>query len=468
MRRRRRAQAVVAPRHDDPLMRPIVTAAQMRAAEAAAIAAGTPEIELMERAGAALAETAWQVCGAMPALFLCGPGNNGGDGFVAARHLAAKGVKVRVAALAEPKSAAAVWTAGRWQGEVELLSEETLPALLLIDCLFGTGLKRDLDPVVVNLLISLTNQANYTITCDLPSGVYSDSGRVSINAFSPNLCLTFGALKPAHRLAPAMHHCGRVVLADIGIPIETDWFEIGEPNLPPLDPAGHKYSRGLVHLLAGKMPGAIALSARAAARSGAGYVRISTSRSIDNLPSAIVQTETAEVSDPRIGCLVVGPGLGDIPPVLTLALTGGCPVLIDADAIALVGEPDRLRGHDTIVTPHAGEFAKLFGDLPGSKADQTLAAAKASGAVVVFKGPDTIVASPDGRVGFAPPASAWLASAGTGDVLSGIIAAMRARGLPSFEAACAGVWLHGRAATRAGPTMIADDLIEALPLVIPR
>jgi hydroxyethylthiazole kinase-like uncharacterized protein yjeF len=443
-------------------MRPIVTAAAMRAAEAAAIAAGTPETELMERAGAALAETAWQVAGAMPALIICGPGNNGGDGYVAARHLAARGVNVRVAALSEPTAKAARWAAGEWNGVVEPLSDATRPAPLLIDCLFGTGLKRPLDAVIGNILISLTNKAKLCIACDLPSGIQSDNGAVGLSAPRADLCLTFGALKPAHRLAPAMHHMGRVVLADIGIPLTSDWFEIGEPDLPPLDPAGHKYSRGLVHLLAGQMPGAIALSARAAARSGAGYVRISTSRAIDNLPSAIVQTETAEVSDPRIGCLVVGPGLGDLPPVLTLALTGGRPVLIDADAIGLVGEPDRLRGHDTILTPHAGEFAKLFGELPGSKADQALAAAKASGAVVVYKGPDTLVASPDGRLGFAPPAPAWLASAGTGDVLSGIIAAMRARGLPSFEAACAGVWLHGRAAERAGPTMIADDLVEAL------
>ena len=448
-------------------MRPILTAAAMRAAEAAAIAAGSPGTELMERAGAALAETAWQVAGTMPALIICGPGNNGGDGYVAARRLAAKGVKVRVAALAEPKSAAANWAAGEWKGDVEVLFEATPPGPLLIDCLFGSGLTRDLDPVVANLLISLTNRAKYTIACDLPSGVSSDSGKLPpATAFKADLSLTFGALKPAHRLAPAMNYCGRVIVADIGIPIETSWFEIGEPDLPPLDPAGHKYSRGLVHLLAGHMPGAIALSARAAARSGAGYVRISTSRAIDNLPSAIIQTETAEVSDPRIGCLVVGPGLGDLPPVLTLALTGGRPVLIDADAIGLVGEPDRLRGHDTILTPHAGEFVKLFGTLSGSKPDQALAAAKASGAVVVFKGPDTIVASPDGRVDFAPPAPPWLATAGTGDVLSGIIAAMRARGLPSFEAACAGVWFHGRAAERAGPTMIADDLVEALPTVL--
>ncbi|MEO7379672.1 MAG: NAD(P)H-hydrate dehydratase [Sphingomicrobium sp.] len=447
-------------------MRPILTAAAMRAAEQAAIAAGTPETGLMERAGAALAEAALAFAGPIDTLILCGPGNNGGDGYVAARHLAARGAEVRVAALADPSTDVARWAAGQWEGVIEPLSETTRPAPLLIDCLFGTGLKRGLDPALANLLITLTNRAKLSIACDLPSGVDSDSGALLSPAPRADLTLTLGALKPAHRLAPAIHHCGRVVLADIGIPIDSAWFEIGRPDLPPLDPAGHKYSRGLVHLLAGEMPGAIALSARAAARSGAGYVRLSTSRSIDNLSSAIVQTETAEVSDPRIGCLVVGPGLGDIPPVLTLALTGGRPVLIDADAIALVGEPERLRGHDTILTPHTGEFAKLFGELPGSKADQALAAARASGAVVVFKGPDTIVASPDGRVGFAPPAPAWLASAGTGDVLAGIIAAMRARGLPSFEAACAGVWLHGRAAERVGPTMIADDLVEAIPLVI--
>ena len=443
-------------------MRPILTTAAMRAAEAKAIAAGTPETSLMEHAGAALAETAWQVAGAMPTLIICGPGNNGGDGYVAARLLTAKGVKVRVAAFADPASNAARWAARRWGGAVERLTNETSAAPLLIDCLFGTGLKRPLDVVTADTLNSLISLARLWIACDVPSGTESDTGSLDRRARGADFTLALGALKPAHRLAPAMHSCGRIIVADLGIPLETKWFEIGQPDLPPLDPAGHKYSRGLVHLLAGPMPGAIALSARAAARSGAGYVRVSTSRPIDNLPSAIVQTETAQVDDPKIGCLVVGPGLGDIPPILTLALTGGRPVVIDADAIGLVGEPDRLRGHDTIVTPHAGEFAKLFGTLPGSKADQTLAAAQASGAVIVFKGPDTIVAAPDGRVGFAPPAPAWLASAGTGDVLAGIIAAMRARGLPSFEAACAGVWLHGRAAERAGPSMIADDLIEAL------
>ena len=443
-------------------MRPILTAAAMRAAEQSAISAGTPETELMERAGAALAETAWQVAGAMPVLILCGPGNNGGDGYVAARLLAERGVEVRVACLGEPGTAAAKEAKRHARTRYEVLGRETESSPLLIDCLFGTGLKKPLEDAVLEQYRRLSSAAGLRIACDVPSGVEADSGALLSDHPGTDFCVTFGALKPAHRLAPAMHRCGQVILADLGIPIASDWFEIGAPELPPLDPDGHKFTRGLVHLLAGKMPGAIGLSARAAARSGAGYVRVSTSRAIDNLPSSIVQTDTAEVNDPRIGCLVVGPGLGDIPQVLTLALTAARPVVIDADAIGHVGEPDRLRGHDTILTPHAGEFTELFGTLPGSKADQALAAAKASGAVIVFKGSDTLVASPDGRLGFAPPAPAWLATAGTGDVLAGIIAAMRARGMPSFEAACAGVWLHGRAAERAGPHMIADDLVEAL------
>lgn len=443
-------------------MRPILTAAAMRAAEQAVIASGTPETDLMERAGAALAEAVWQFAGAMPVLILCGPGNNGGDGYVAARYLAEKGVAVRIASLGEPVSDSGRRAAAEWTGPVESLSDATVTAAVMIDCLFGTGLSRPLEPAVVNIFNHIAERAVVRVACDVPSGVQSDSGAILSRIPQYDLTVTFGALKPAHRLAPAMRHCGRVVLADIDIFADPAWHEIGAPDLPPLDPDGHKFSRGLVHLLAGKMPGAIALAAKAAARAGAGYVRITTSRAIDGLPSAIVQTETAEVNDPRIGCLLVGPGLGDIPPVLTLALTTGHPVVIDADAIGLVGEPDRLRGHDTILTPHAGEFAQLFGTIEGSKADQALAAARASGAVVVFKGPDTIVAAPDGRVGFAPPAPAWLATAGSGDVLAGIIAAMRARGLASFEAACAGVWLHGRAAERAGAGMIADDLIDAL------
>ena len=442
--------------------RPILTADAMRAAERRSIDAGTSVEQLMERAGAALAEAAYRFAGPMPALILCGPGNNGGDGYVAARHLAERGVEVRVAALSDPASDAARWARGQW-GDVEALSDDTASAPMVIDALFGTGLKRGLEPAAAQQLSRLCDAAVASIACDLPSGIETDSGAELSPVPIFDLTVTFGALKPAHRLHPAMHKCGRLVLADIGIDAAGAWHEIAPSKVPPLDPGGHKYDRGLVHALAGKMPGAIALAAKAAARSGAGYVRVSTSLPIAGMPSAIVQLDTADVNDERIGCLLVGPGLGDIPQVLTLALTSKAPKVIDADAIGLLGEPERLNGQDAIVTPHEGEFRKLFGDAPPPKPERALAAARKSGAVIVYKGPDTLVASPDGRLGFAPAAHPWLASAGTGDVLAGISAAMRARGLPPFEAASAGVWLHGRAAEIAGPQLIADDLVGAIP-----
>ncbi|NUQ18402.1 MAG: NAD(P)H-hydrate dehydratase [Sphingomonas sp.] len=442
--------------------RPILTTEQMRAAEQRAIDGGTTVEQLMERAGAALAEATYRFAGPTSALVLCGPGNNGGDGYVAARHLAERGVKVRVAALDEPKSDASKWARSLWNGEVEALTVDTLSAPMIIDALFGTGLKRGLEDTAAEQLSRLCNAAVVSVCCDLPSGVESDSGAELGEVPAFDMTVTFGALKPAHRLYPAMHKCGRVVLADIGIEAATSWHEIALPELAGLDPGGHKYDRGLVHALAGKMPGAIALAATAAAKAGAGYVRVSTSRSIEGLPSAVVQTDTAEINDERIGCLLVGPGMGDIPQVLTLALTSRAPKVLDADAISNLGEPERLKGQDSIITPHEGEFRRLFGEIEGTKPQRALEAAKRSGAVVVYKGADTVVASPDGRVGFRAPAPAWLASAGTGDVLAGTIAAMRARGLPAFEAACAGVWLQCRAAEMAGPEMIADDLADAI------
>jgi hydroxyethylthiazole kinase-like uncharacterized protein yjeF len=446
--------------------RPILTAEAMRAAEEAAIAGGTTVEQLMERAGAALAEATYRFAGPMPVLVLCGPGNNGGDGYVAARHLAQRGVKVRIAALSEPKSDAAKWARSHWAGPVEQLGDETAPEPLVIDALFGTGLTRGLDEGKAKQLSRLCGPAQLSVACDLPSGVQTDSGEELSLIPAYAMTVTFGALKPAHLLHPAMHKCGRLVLADIGIEADTTWHEISPPNLPPLDPGGHKYDRGLVHALAGAMPGAIALAAKAAAYAGAGYVRVSTSRPIDGLPSSIVQIDHAPVNDERIGCLLIGPGLGDVPQVLTLALTSKAPKVIDADGITHLGEPERLKGQDAIITPHEGEFVKLFGELPGSKTGRALEAAKRSGAVVVYKGPDTLVASPDGRLCFSPHAHPWLASAGTGDVLAGVIAAMRARGLPAFEAACAGVWLHGRAAEIAGQQLIADDLAAAIPAAI--
>jgi len=443
--------------------RPILTAEAMRGAEQAAIDGGISVETLMERAGVALAEAVYRFAGPTPALILCGPGNNGGDGYVAARHLAERGVAVRLAAMSEPKSDAAKWARSQWQGEVEQLGGETSSAPLLIDALFGTGLKRGLEEAVSKQLSRLSAAAMAKVACDLPSGVETDSGAELSAVPAFDMTVTFGALKPAHLLHPAMHKCGRLVLGDIGIAAEEKWHEIAPPKLPPLDPGGHKYTRGLVHALAGVMPGAIALAAKGAARAGAGYVRVSTSRPIDGLPSSIVQIDSAPVNDERIGCLLVGPGLGEAPQVLTLALTSKAPKVIDADGITHLGDPERVKGQDAILTPHEREFHKLFGEIAGSKPERALEAARRSGAVIVYKGPDTLVAAPDGRLGFAPSAHPWLASAGTGDVLAGIVAAIRARGLPAFEAACAAVWLHGRAADIAGHQLMADDLAEAVP-----
>lgn len=443
------------------MTRPILTAQAMRDAEQAAINGGTPVEMLMERAGQGLAEAIALFTGPRPTLVLCGPGNNGGDGYVAARHLAQRGFPVRVAALVEPRSEVAKWARKQWQGEVELFADAG-PAPLVVDCLFGTGLSRGLDEAVSKRLLEHVRQATVAVACDLPSGVSTDDGAILSPIGAYHLTVAFGALKPAHRLAPAMHCMGRVALVDIGIDADGDWHEITSPRLSPLRADGHKYDRGLVHCLAGEMAGAIALAASAALRAGAGYARVSTSRPIAGMPDAVVQVGTADLKDERIGCLLVGPGMGDIPQLLTLALTSHAPKVIDADAIGHVGDPSRLHGQDAILTPHHGEFVKLFGDLAGTKADRVLEAARLSQGVVVYKGPDTLVAAPDGRLAFAPPAPAWLATAGTGDVLAGIIAAMRARGLERFEAACAGVWIHGRAAEIAGPTMIADDLVAAL------
>jgi hydroxyethylthiazole kinase-like uncharacterized protein yjeF len=263
---------------------------------------------------------------------------------------------------------------------------------------------------------------------------------------------------------------GRIVLADIGIVATGAWFEIAAPALPSLDPASHKYGRGYIAVLSGEMAGAAVLAASAAARSGAGYVRLLGEGSFPGLPDAIVvggEIETV-LKDERVGSILVGPGLGRgrvAKTRLAAARASGKPLILDADALNELGaNASGLVG--AILTPHEGEFARLFPTLAGSKPERALAAARQTGATIVCKGPDTLVASPDGRLGFAPPAPAWLATAGTGDVLAGIIAAFRARGLDAFSAACAGVWIHGRAAERAGPAMIADDLVAAIPFVL--
>ncbi len=443
----------------------------MRAAEEAAISGGTSVQELMERAGAALAEAIYRFAGPMPVLIFSGPGNNGGDGYVAARYLAERGVKVRVAALKEPKSDAAKWARSQWSGEVEQLSEGTEPEPLVLDALFGTGLKRGLEAAAVKQLLRSCEAATNRIACDLPSGVEADTGAELSAVQNFDLTVTFGALKPAHRLFPAMHKCGRVVLADIGIEASTQWREIAPPDLPVLDSNANKYTRGLVSIVSGQMPGAAALAATAAARAGTGAVRLYASEIVANVPAAVVQGRKWTGDERKARALLVGPGLGRddrASKLLKEALAAGAPTVIDADALRLVNPEqvsavDQPQGQRPILTPHHGEFEHLFGKLDGSKIEQALEAARRARAIVVYKGPDTVVASPDGKVALAPPAPSYLASAGSGDVLAGLIAAILSRVGNSFEAACAGVWLHGRAAELAGPQMIADDLAAAIP-----
>ncbi|HEY5722416.1 MAG TPA: NAD(P)H-hydrate dehydratase [Allosphingosinicella sp.] len=452
--------------------RPILTAAGMRAAEAEAIGAGTPVGTLMERAGLAAAEAIRRFAGPLPALVLCGPGNNGGDGYVIARALRERGVQVRVAALAEPRSEAARDARTRWDGPVEAFGEgECAP--LLVDALFGTGLGRPLDEAVAQELCRLAGEARVRAAIDLPSGVATDDGCILSAVPDFDLTVTFATLKPSHLLQPAARHMGRIVVADIGIDAGSALEEIGRPRLEAPGPEDHKYSRGYVAVIGGAMPGAAALTAAGALRGGAGYVRLIADRHVSGIPSAIVQSgsdASALLRDSRVGALAIGPGLGKGEKegdLLAMALASGLPLVLDADALTRIAELGPAALHAAapipILTPHAGEFAKLFADRSGSKIDQARRAAAEAKAVIVFKGADTVVAAPDGRAAIAAAASSWLATAGTGDVLTGVIAAMRAWGLDPFDSACAGVWLHGRAAALAGRGLIADDLLDHLP-----
>ncbi|WP_414900380.1 NAD(P)H-hydrate dehydratase [Sphingomonas flavalba] len=447
---------------------PVLTAAETRAAEAAAIAAGTSVTALMDRAGRAVADLAWRIAGAhYPILILCGPGNNGGDGYVAARILGERGAPVTVAALADPTTDAARAARGGWSGPVVPLAAAD-PAFLVIDALFGTGLTR---PLSAEVEAALAIPARHRIAVDVPSGVATDDGALlgAVPRYTATLAL--GALKPAHLLQPAAGLCGRLFVADIGLSASASVETVVRPVLAPPSPADHKYTRGLVAVVGGAMPGAARLAASAAAHAGAGYVLLLGAGG-GGLPDAVV-TRPADVlpevvADRRLGALLVGPGLGaDGAAPLAAALRAAAPLVVDGDALRQV-TPEALadRTAPTVLTPHDGEFAALFGALPGSKIDRARAAAARADAVVIAKGADTVIAAPDGRVRVADGASPWLSTAGTGDVLAGIVAAQLARGLAPLAAAETAVWLHGEAARRAGPAFVADALVARLPAAL--
>ncbi len=441
---------------------PILSVAQMRAAEQSLFDAGTDPYALMRRAGEGAADIVWRAGVRREALILCGPGNNGGDGYVIARRLRDLGVPVRVAALAEPRTESAARARADWAGPVEDVMTAA-PAPQLVDALFGIGLTRGLDDALAARLGALVRAAGHSYAVDVPSGVESDAA-VPLSAVPPfSLCLALGAWKPAHLLMPARALAAHNVLVDIGIVAPADAAHV-LPTPRFAAPAGdaHKYRRGLVAVVAGAMPGAAALSAEAAARAGAGYVRLLADDMTTPVSHAIVRSKGRDFE--RARAVLVGPGLGRNGHArgrLAEALGAGLPVVADADALWLIAQASG-SGFPTpaIMTPHEGEFAHLFGDLPGNKLDRTRAAARQSGSVMVHKGPDTVVAAPDGRAVIAPPASSWLSTAGTGDVLAGLCAARLAVTGDPFRAACEAVWLHGEAARRAGAAFIADDLVR--------
>lgn len=450
----------------------ILTAADMRAAEQALFATGIPEYDVMERAGAAVADVVWRAGGMRDTLVLCGPGNNGGDGFVIARLLRDKGMSVRVAASGDSRTASSRQARALWNGPVED-AVTAGPAMQVIDALFGTGLTRGLDDGLAAKLRQLAGEARIAYAVDLPSGVGTDDGALLSDVPRFDMCVALGALKPAHVLHPAASRFSRLVCADIGISVDAAVTILAPPRLfvPPAD--AHKYTRGLVAVLGGAMPGASALAALAAAHGGAGYVRLIGSHPVECLPHAIVQqqddTATA-FGDTRIAASLIGPGLGRSEGAVAqarIALAAGHPAVVDADGLLAL----RTLGFATlperaILTPHQGEFESMFGAPPGNRIAQAQHAAAQSGAVVILKGSHSIIAAPDGRAAVSQAASSWLSTAGTGDVLAGVCAARLAVTGDPFRAACEAVWLHGDAARRAGAAFVADELIAHLPAAI--
>ncbi|WP_092499428.1 NAD(P)H-hydrate dehydratase [Faunimonas pinastri] len=467
--------------------------------------AGVESYRLMLNAGQAVAEQAMEMADeGATVVVLAGPGNNGGDGFVAAQRLAGAGFRVRVlllGALAKLSGDAAKAAAG-YAGEVgELAANPDLDADLIIDALFGAGLSRDLDGDVAAVVEAANACGCPILSIDLPSGIDGATGQVRGAAIRATATVTFFRLKPAHLLMPGRVHCGELAVTDIGIPSEV-LERIGsrlfhnKPELwskhfhaPALD--GHKYDRGHAVVVAGEASktGAARMAALAALRIGAGLVTVASPK--DALPvnaahlTAVMlrEAEGAEglrslLEDKRLNAVAIGPGYGhggETAAAVEACLASGAAVVLDADAItAFRNDPERLfraihgSVSGVVLTPHAGEFSRLFPDLAegGDKVAKTREAARRSGATVLLKGTDTVVASPDGRASISDGGTPWLATAGTGDVLAGLITGILAQKVPAFEAASAAVWIHAAAAHAFGAGLIAEDLPDVVPAVL--
>lgn len=476
----------------------LLSVAEMYEADRLAIAGGTSSLELMENAGAGVAHEILARFGARPTTILCGPGNNGGDGFVIARHLRREGAAVRLTLLGRRSAlkgdAAAM--AKRWDGGVEALNPTALDgAELIVDAIFGAGLTRPVEGAVAEMLTAAHRRGLPSVAVDVPSGIDGDSGQVLGTTLPAAMTVTFFRPKTGHRLYPGRALCGELRVIDIGIPasVLNDMSPQAYDNtperwrhlLPWPAPAGHKYDRGHAVVLSGPRTrsGAARLGARTALRVGAGLVSVAspTSAVAENAAqlTAIMLREWRDrvgfartIADRRLNAVLLGPGAGV--GALTrdnvlAALRVKKSVVLDADALtSFARNPGRLFkaiGSPCIMTPHEGEFARLF-DTGGSKLERARRAAQSAGAIILLKGADTVAAAPDGRVvinGNAPPE---LATAGSGDVLAGLCLGLLAQGMPAFEAAAAAAWMHGEAGRVVGPGLIAEDLPEALPAVL--
>ena len=471
---------------------------QMGEADRLTVVAGTPSNLLMENAGGSVAQAIIKRWSARPVTIMCGPGNNGGDGFVTARHLVEAGWSVRLALLGarEGLKGEAHHHAERWRGAVEPLTPAALEgAELVVDAIFGAGLSRALEGPAEETLAAAAQKGTPIVAIDVPSGVMGDTGEV-LGAVAVVLTVTFFRKKPGHLLLPGRLLCGDVIVTDIGTPpsvldtIMPKTFE-NDPalwlaHLPRPKSGGNKYSRGHALISGGyPMTGAARMAARAAARAGAGLTTIAVTEialpiyaaaltSIMVRPIAAPADFDRLLEDRRISAFLIGPGagVGEETRSRALAMLGsGRATLLDADAItSFQDDPealDRAIVDACVVTPHEGEFKRVF-DASGDKLQRTRAAARRSGAIIVLKGADTVIAAPDGRAIINANAPPTLATAGSGDVLSGIVLGLLAQGMEPFLAAAAAVWLHGAAAVAFGPGLIAEDLPDLLPSVFRR
>ncbi len=488
-------------------MHELLTTDDMYEADQLAIKGGIAGIELMENAGRAIAEHIVKNYDRGQVAVLCGPGNNGGDGFVVARLLEQQGWPVTLFLLGAPSAlkgdAAAM--AQLWVGSVEQLDENSgAGADLIVDAIFGAGLGRAIEGELASLINKINGSKVPVIGVDVPSGVDGSSGGVRGVAFRAERSVTFCRKKPGHVLMPGRAHCGKVAVVDIGISNEIiaglkvkqfeNTLELWHPHFPRLTLQSHKYSRGATVVVCGPaaMTGAARLAARGALRAGSGVVTVASPPSAVMVNAcqltAIMVKKFKDAAalngllneDERIGAVVIGPGAGRGNTTrnnVRAVLDAGVSTVLDADALTSFEQcPQALFAaiaenceRDVVMTPHQGEFEHLFTDianLPGCRLEQARQAAKSSGAIIVYKGVDSVIAAPDGRAAINTNAPPTLATAGSGDVLAGIIAGLMAQTMPAFYAACAGVWLHGQVATLFGPGLIAEDIPELLPKVL--